>query len=97
MTFSQAVKDENINVFHPGNYVFLDTIQMSVNRATEEDCALTVYATIISHPREDLFICDAGAKCLGLDQGAHGKIPWTRSRGSWKYFNSWFWLSVWTP
>ena len=71
-TFSQAVKDENINVFHPGNYVFLDTIQMSVNRATEEDCALTVYATIISHPREDLFICDAGAKCLGLDQGAHG-------------------------
>ncbi len=46
--------------------------QMSVNRATEEDCALTVYATIISHPREDLFICDAGAKCLGLDQGAHG-------------------------
>lgn len=40
--------------------------------AREEDCALTVCATVISHPREDLFLCDAGAKCLGLDQGAHG-------------------------
>ena len=37
-----------------------------------EKCALVVCATVISHPREDLLICDAGAKCLGLDQGAHG-------------------------
>lgn len=71
-TFSEAVKNKNINVFHPGNYVFFDTIQMSLNRAKIEDCALRVYATIISNPREDLLICDAGAKCLGLDQGAHG-------------------------
>ena len=31
-----------------------------------------VYATIISAPRPGTLICDAGAKCLGLDQGAHG-------------------------
>jgi D-serine deaminase-like pyridoxal phosphate-dependent protein len=71
-TFCKAVYDENINIFHPGNYVFMDNIQMSTEIAKESDCALTVYATVISHPSEDIFICDAGAKCLGLDQGAHG-------------------------
>jgi serine racemase len=71
-TFTEAVKDLNINVYHPGNYVFLDSIQLSINKAKVKDCALTVLATIISHPSENLFICDAGAKCLGLDQGAHG-------------------------
>ena len=71
-TFYKAVYDENINVLHPGNYVFMDNIQMSTETAKESDCALSVYATIISHPSENLFICDAGSKCLGLDQGAHG-------------------------
>lgn len=71
-TFSEAVKDPNINVYHPGNYVFLDSIQLSIHQAKVEECALRVLTTIISHPKEDLFICDAGAKCLGLDQGAHG-------------------------
>ena len=71
-TFEEAVKDSNINVYHPGNYVFLDSIQLSINKAKIKDCALTVLATIISHPSENLFICDAGAKCVGLDQGAHG-------------------------
>lgn len=71
-TFSESVKDKNINVLHPGNYIFLDSIQLSIEKAKINDCALTVYATIISHPSEDLLICDAGAKCLGLDQGAHG-------------------------
>ncbi len=71
-TFWGAVDDENINVFHPGNYVFNDVIQMSIDIAKEEECALTILATVVSSPREGLVICDAGAKCLGLDQGAHG-------------------------
>lgn len=71
-TFSKAVQDENINIFHPGNYIFHDAIQMSTETAREAECALSVLASVISHPREDLYICDAGAKCLGLDQGAHG-------------------------
>lgn len=71
-TVEESVKNKNINVFHPGNYVFLDSIQLSIKKAEIKDCALTVYATVISHPSEDLYICDAGAKCLGLDQGAHG-------------------------
>lgn len=71
-TFWGAVEDENINILHPGNYVFHDAIQMSTETATEEECSLYILASVISHPSEDMFICDAGAKCLGLDQGAHG-------------------------
>ena len=71
-TFWGAVSHPAIGVFHPGNYIFHDQIQIANRTAREEDCALTVYATVISHPAEDLFLCDAGAKCLGLDQGAHG-------------------------
>lgn len=71
-TFFAATKNKYINIVHPGNYVFLDAIQMSLEVAKEKDCALTILATIISHPNDELFICDAGAKCLGLDQGAHG-------------------------
>lgn len=71
-TFFGSIDDKNIGIFHPGNYIFNDTIQMSTNTATEDECALYIMASVISHPSEDLFICDAGAKCLGLDQGAHG-------------------------
>lgn len=71
-TFWGAIDDENINVYHPGNYVFLDVIQMSLDIAKEEDCALSILATIVSNPRDGVLICDAGTKCLGLDQGAHG-------------------------
>lgn len=71
-TFGLTVDDANIGIYHPGNYVFQDCIQMSNGTATEAECALTVLATVISHPSEHLYLCDAGAKCLGLDQGAHG-------------------------
>ena len=71
-TFRGTVGDGLQNIYHPGNYIFMDAIQLSTGTAREEDCALTILASVISHPREDLFLCDAGAKCLGLDQGAHG-------------------------
>lgn len=71
-TFELTLGDENIQIYHPGNYVFNDCIQLSNGTCEEDECALSVLATVISHPSEHLFICDAGAKCLGLDQGAHG-------------------------
>ena len=71
-TFWGAIADENIMIYHPGNYIFNDAIQLSTDTATEEECALYVLASVISNPQEGLFIVDAGAKCLGLDQGAHG-------------------------
>lgn len=71
-THALAAESDVLTMLHPGNYAFLDAIQIALGVATEEDCALRVLATVISHPRDDLFIIDAGAKCLGLDQGAHG-------------------------
>lgn len=71
-TFWGSLEDKNIGIYHPGNYIFNDAIQLSTHTATEEECAMYVLASVISHPSEDLYICDAGAKCLGLDQGAHG-------------------------
>ncbi|MCL2405065.1 MAG: alanine racemase [Defluviitaleaceae bacterium] len=71
-THPLVVNDTVINCLHPGNYVFMDNIQIALGCAKEDDCALTILATVISAPREGEFIIDAGAKCLGLDKGAHG-------------------------
>lgn len=71
-TFPYAVKSDVINIFHPGNYVYLDAIQISLGIATEEDCALRVLASVTSNPENRHFLIDAGSKCLGLDKGAHG-------------------------
>ena len=71
-TFSFVTEDPTTNVSHPGNYTFLDNIQMALGVAKEADCALRVLATVISNPSEGFFLLDAGAKCMGLDQGAHG-------------------------
>jgi len=64
--------DGVIDMLHPGNYVFMDNFQITLGVATEQDCALTVLATVIAAPRNGEFIIDAGAKCFGLDKGAHG-------------------------
>lgn len=71
-THMAMCSDSKLTVLHPGNYVFHDAIQIALGAAKEEECALRVLATVISHPAPDRFIIDAGAKCLGLDQGAHG-------------------------
>jgi len=71
-TFSSAVTDRNIGIFHPGNYVFHDAIQMALGVVTESECALTILASVISNPEPGIFIIDAGSKTLGLDKGAHG-------------------------
>ena len=76
-TYAANIGDPVINMYHPGNYVFNDAIQISNGTAEEGNCALTVLATVISNPSEGHFICDAGAKCLGLDQGAHGNSSLT--------------------
>jgi D-serine deaminase-like pyridoxal phosphate-dependent protein len=71
-TANPAAKSDVITALRPGNYVFYDNIQRSMGVVTEDRCALTVLATVISHPMEDVFMVDAGSKCLGLDKGAHG-------------------------
>lgn len=71
-TVREAALTEVISVLRPGNYVFYDNIQVVLGAAAERRCAFTVLATILSQPQPDVFIIDAGSKCLGLDKGAHG-------------------------
>jgi D-serine deaminase-like pyridoxal phosphate-dependent protein len=61
-----------VTEIRPGNYVFLDAIQVSLGVAEVSDCALTVAATVMSRPSPDRAVIDAGAKSLGLDMGVHG-------------------------
>jgi len=67
-----AAEDDTITTLRPGNYVYYDAIQVALGVVPIERCALTVLATVIAQPQEDLLIMDAGSKCFGLDKGAHG-------------------------
>lgn len=67
-----AVASGVVTALRPGNYVFHDNSQVALGVVPPERCALAVLATIVSHPRPDTFIIDAGSKCFGLDRGAHG-------------------------
>jgi D-serine deaminase-like pyridoxal phosphate-dependent protein len=61
-----------VNEIRPGNYIFNDAIQVALQVAQPEDCALTVLATVISRPAPDRAVIDAGSKTLALDKGGHG-------------------------
>lgn len=62
----------------PGTYVFMDANQVGLGVASEEDCALTVLATVVSRPAPDRAVLDAGSKTLGADGGGAGGYGWVR-------------------
>jgi D-serine deaminase-like pyridoxal phosphate-dependent protein len=60
-----------------GTYVFNDRMMMAAGIATLADCALTVYATVVSRAEADRGILDSGSKTLTSDTGGldgHGLI-----------------------
>lgn len=65
---------EGITELRPGNYVFLDRMQISLGVARPEDCALTVIASVVSTPRDGEALIDAGLKTLTgtLDRFSEG-------------------------
>ena len=70
-TFAYSASHPGIDIMRPGVNIIYDMVQVSMGVAGIENCALTVQATVISkHPGR--LIIDCGAKCLGLDKGAHG-------------------------
>jgi D-serine deaminase-like pyridoxal phosphate-dependent protein len=61
----------------PGTYIYNDRMQVAAGVATWDDCALHVYATVVSRAGPDRGILDAGSKMLTADQGGldgHGFI-----------------------
>jgi D-serine deaminase-like pyridoxal phosphate-dependent protein len=57
-----------VTELRPGNYVYNDATQVALEVARPEDCALSVLATVVSHPTADRIILDAGSKALGADR-----------------------------
>ena len=62
----------------PGTYVFNDYFEIKLGAAKEEDCALTILATVISVPTDDRAVIDAGTKSLTSDKaqafGVYGLV-----------------------
>lgn len=56
-----------ITEYRPGTYAYFDRFQVSKGAATLDDCALTVLATVVSHPTKERAIVDAGSKTLSSD------------------------------
>ncbi len=54
----------------PGTYVFNDFFQIRLGAAEEQDCAMTVLATVISVPTPDRAVIDAGTKSFFSDKSA---------------------------
>jgi D-serine deaminase-like pyridoxal phosphate-dependent protein len=61
-----------VTEIRPGNYVFLDRMQVALGVAALDDCSQTVLSTVISRPAPDRTVVDAGSKTFALDKGAHG-------------------------
>ena len=69
-----SIKQKDFTEYRPGNYVYFDRTQVALGAASEDDCALTVLATVVSKPAPDRIIFDSGSKTLTND-GARGFAP----------------------
>jgi D-serine deaminase-like pyridoxal phosphate-dependent protein len=61
----------------PGTYIFNDRMQIAAGVATLQDCAVAVYATVVSRAAPGRGIVDAGSKILTSDPGGltgHGHV-----------------------
>lgn len=57
----------------PGTYIYYDRTQVANGVAREDDCALTVLATVVSRPTATRVVLDSGSKALSSDPA--GSLP----------------------
>lgn len=62
---------KGITEMRPGAYVFGDGSQLYPGTIQLEECAMRIYATVVSAPRPGILILDAGSKTLTTDVSAH--------------------------
>ena len=62
---------EGLTEVRPGNYVFMDLVQVALGAARPSDLALQVLATVVS-ANPSFAIVDAGSKVLSSDKAPHG-------------------------
>jgi len=53
----------------PGTYIYNDRMQIAAGVATQDDCALQIYTTVVSRAAPERGIVDAGSKTLTSDPG----------------------------
>lgn len=68
----QMAAEPGLTELRPGVYVYYDQMQVRRGVATEDDCALTVLATVISRPDDTTAILDAGTKTFSGDMAPDG-------------------------
>lgn len=66
-----AAELQGITEIRPGAYAFGDGSQLYPGTITEAECAMRVYATVVSTPRPGTVIIDAGSKTLTTDISQH--------------------------
>lgn len=72
----QAHEVPELTELRVGTYVFNDLGTVAKGWASLDDCAMTVMATVVSHPTNDRVILDSGSKTLAADRydNLHGYI-----------------------
>ncbi len=68
---------EGVTEVRPGVYAFGDLKQVELGTVRTEDCALTVLATVVSHPRPERYVVDAGLKTFAGENygwGTYGRL-----------------------
>ncbi|MDQ0338308.1 D-serine deaminase-like pyridoxal phosphate-dependent protein [Caldalkalibacillus uzonensis] len=68
-TALNPIQIAGVTEMRPGTYVFNDATLLQMGLVEETECALSVYATVVSTPAPDRFIVDAGSKTLTSDKG----------------------------
>ncbi|MGE0852299.1 MAG: D-TA family PLP-dependent enzyme [Hyphomicrobiaceae bacterium] len=63
-------KLEGATEHRAGTYIFNDRMMLACGAAQPEDCALSVYATVVSRAASERGILDSGSKTLTADTGA---------------------------
>jgi D-serine deaminase-like pyridoxal phosphate-dependent protein len=66
-TAASAMTGPGVTECRPGTYVFNDRSQVALGACGEDDCAMTVLATVVSAPAPDRAVIDAGSKTLSSD------------------------------
>lgn len=61
-----------ITEIRPGAYLFNDRVEMAIGAAEQTDCALSILSTVISRPKTERAIIDAGDKVFSQDRGLEG-------------------------
>ena len=70
---SSAPFADGVTEARPGTYVFYDANQVFYGSAEWEDCALTVAARVVSRPRPETAVIDAGQKAMSSDPSQAGQ------------------------